>query len=130
VIDDHRCGLADNEDSSRNILRARRFHHGLANRCKPACNLGANKSSAACEYEMNPSYERFSPDAMLPLRLVGISKANLPNRLLTDANSFPHHRRTGHIVKADINEASEDRQRHLIVCIQTFGSTQAISCVD
>jgi hypothetical protein len=24
--------------------------------CNPACNRGANKSSAACEYEMNPSY--------------------------------------------------------------------------
>ncbi len=55
VIDDHRWGFADNDDSSRKIRSARRFPHGLANRCNPACNRGANRSSAACEYEMKPS---------------------------------------------------------------------------
>ena len=49
VIEDHRCGLALSDDSSRKIRRARRFHHGLANRCNPACSLGARRSSAACE---------------------------------------------------------------------------------
>ena len=37
------------------IRTARRFHHGLANRCNADCNRGASRSSAACEYEMNPS---------------------------------------------------------------------------
>ena len=55
VIEDHRCGLALRDDSSRNIRRARRFHHGLANRCKPAYSLGARRSSDACEYDTNPS---------------------------------------------------------------------------
>ena len=55
-MDDHRCGFADNDDSSRNIGRALRLHHGLARRCNPACRRSANRSSAAWEYEMNPSY--------------------------------------------------------------------------
>ena len=55
MIDDQRCGLAEREDSSRNTRIARRFHHGLANRCKPACKRGASRSSAVWEYEMNAS---------------------------------------------------------------------------
>ena len=61
MIDDHKCGLAANEASSRKIRTARRFHQGLANRCNPACSRGANRSSAAWEYEMNPSYTTDDP---------------------------------------------------------------------
>ena len=54
-IDDHRCGLADKDDWSRNTRTARRFHHGLANRCKTACSRGASRPSAACEYDRKAS---------------------------------------------------------------------------
>src|SRR5262249_59939022 len=54
-IDDHNCGFADNADSSRNSRNARTRNHGFANRCKPRCKAGANRPSAACEYDTNAS---------------------------------------------------------------------------
>jgi hypothetical protein len=33
----------------------------LANRCRPRCTAGANRPSAACEYEMNPLKDTARP---------------------------------------------------------------------
>jgi hypothetical protein len=54
-IDDHNAGLTASPVWSRNTSNARRWCHGLANRCKPRCNAGANAPSAAWLYEMNAS---------------------------------------------------------------------------